>query len=117
MIIEQFSELTKIEEVGGLTTFELDDVHGSHSETSTVDETSDITIHADVVEAKLLSFNFTGISFGIIAHGKDILLAVCSVVVEVDLGIEADNLTLWSFTKGVDFDLEDYYDHLRRLFT
>jgi hypothetical protein len=67
--------------------------------------------HTDVVKTEFFSFNFTRISLGVVAHCKDVLLAVSSVVVEVDLGVEADNLTLGSFAEGVDFDLEyDYND-------
>lgn len=43
------STTTNVEEVGGLATVELDDIHGSHGKTGTVDEAANVTIELDEV--------------------------------------------------------------------
>lgn len=45
------STTTNIKEVGRITTVELDDIHGGHGETSTVDQASNVTIKLDEVQA------------------------------------------------------------------
>jgi len=43
-----------VEEVGGLSAIQLDDVHGGHGKTGSVDETSDVTVELDEVESEPL---------------------------------------------------------------
>jgi hypothetical protein len=41
-----------VKEVGGFTAVKLDDVHGGHGQTSTIDQASDVTVELDEVETK-----------------------------------------------------------------
>jgi len=45
------STTANVKEVGRVTTVELDDVHGGHGETSTVDQASNVTVKLDEVQA------------------------------------------------------------------
>lgn len=98
------STTTDIEEVSGGTTVELNNIHGSHGETSTVHHAADVTIETDVVEVEEGSSDFTRVLHGGITESEDLLLAESSVIIEVDLGIDAVALAV-SNNEGVDLDL------------
>lgn len=99
------STTTDIQEVGGLTTVQLDDIHSSHGETSTVDETADVTVELDEVEARLGSTNLVSILLSGITPLKDLLLSEIGVVVETELGIHAQNLVVGGLGKRVNLNL------------
>ena len=77
-----------VEEIGRATAGVLNDVHRPHGQTGTIDETGDIAIETNVIEAELARFHLAGIFFGHIAIGHDLRMAEHRVVVEVELGIE-----------------------------
>ncbi len=95
---------TDVEEVRGFTSGELDDVHGGHGESCSVDEASDVSVEADVVEVELTCFDFAGILLGFVAHGDDVGLAEQGVVVEVELGVEGEEALVWGDHEWVDLD-------------
>jgi len=94
-----------IEEVGGLTSVELDDVHGGHGKTGTVDEAANVTVELDEVQARLGGLDLVGVLLGGVAPLEDLLLSEVGVVVEVELGVHAENLVVRSLGQGVDLDL------------
>lgn len=96
---------TDVEEVGGLATVELDNVHGGHGKTGTVDETANVTVELDEVQAGLGSLDLVSVLLGGVAPFEDLLLSEVGVVVEVELGVHAENLVVRSLGEGVDLDL------------
>lgn len=94
-----------IEEVGGLAAVELDNVHGGHGETGTVDEAANVTVELDKVQAALGSTDLVGVLLGRVAHLENLLLAEVGIVVEAKLGVHAENLVVRSLGEGVDLDL------------
>lgn len=52
---------TDIEEIGGLSSVEFDDVHGGHGESGSVDHAADISVEVDVVEVGLGSSDLQGV--------------------------------------------------------
>lgn len=99
------STTTDVEEVGGLAAVELDDIHGSHGKTGTIDEAADIAVELDEVEVGLGGPHLIGILLGGIAPREDLLLAEVGVVVETKLSVHAENLVVGSLGEGVDLDL------------
>ena len=96
---------TNVEEVGGLAAVELDDVHGGHGKTGTVDEAANVTIELDEVEVGLGGADLIGVLLGGVAPLEDVLLAELGVVVEPELGVHAENLVIGGLGQGVDLDL------------
>lgn len=96
---------TNVEEVSGLTTVQLDDVHGGHGKTGTVDEAADITVKLDEVEVGLGGADLIGVLLGGVAPLKDLLLSEVGVVVETELGVHAENLVVRGLRQGVDLNL------------
>ena len=76
-----------IQKVGGLTTVELDNVHGGHGKTGTVDEAANVTVELDEVQVGLGSLDLVGVLLGGVAPLENLLLPELGVVVEVELGI------------------------------
>ncbi len=93
-----------VEEVGGFAAVELDDVHGGHGETSTIDEAGDVAVESDVVESEFAGSDFAGIFFGGVTHGGDVFLTIEGVVVEVELGIECDDFVFGGDCERIDLD-------------
>lgn len=96
---------TNVEEVSGLASVQLDDIHGSHGKTGTVDKAADITVKLDEVEVGLSGADLIGVLLGGVAPLKDILLSELSVVVETELGVHAENLVVGGLGEGVDLNL------------
>ena len=82
---------TDIKEVGRVSAVELDDVHGGHGQTRSVDQAANGALEPDVVEAGLGGGDLTGILLGVVSELKHILLPEICVVIKVDLGIHAGN--------------------------
>lgn len=99
------STATNVQEVGGLATVQLDDVHGGHGQTSTVDEAANIAVELDEVQARLGSANLIRVLLCGVAPLEDLLLTEVGVVIETELGIHAENLVVVRLGKGVDLDL------------
>lgn len=66
---------------------EVEDVHGSHGKTGTVNETANVTVKLDKVETVLGSLDFLSILLGGVSELEDILLSEIGVVVETKLGV------------------------------
>ena len=81
-----------IEEVGRRLAVELDDVHGGHGEAGAVDHAADGAVERHVVEVVFRRLDLLGVLLGEIAQRHDIGMAIERVVVEADLGVEADEL-------------------------
>src|SRR4051812_22692042 len=95
---------TDVEKVRGIATGKLDDVHGSHGESSAVHHATDIAVQLDVVETVLRGFDFERIFFGDVAQIAKIRMPEERVVVEVDLGIEREDATIAGSDQRIDFD-------------
>src|SRR5690606_16168629 len=83
-----------IEEVGGLAAFELDGVHGGHGEAGAVDEAADVAIEGDVGEAHAAGAHLGGILRGGVEELLDVLVAEGGVVIEVELGVDGEDLAI-----------------------
>ena len=94
-----------IEEICGETAGVLDDVHGGHGEAGAVDEASDIAIETDVTEIELGGGDFAWVFFGAVAEGDDFGLAVEGVVVEIEFGVEGEEIPVLGDDEGIDLDL------------
>merc|ERR1719422_812791 len=97
---------SNIQEVGGFSSVQLDDVHGGHGEAGTIDQTPDVPVQLDVVEAVLGSLHLPGVRLGRVLHLKYMFLSEGSIVIKSKLGISSVNLTLRSFREWVDLQLE-----------
>jgi hypothetical protein len=99
-----------IKEVSWHTALQLNDIHGGHSQTCTVDHAPDVTVQSNVVESGGDSLLLAGVdifrSQGCLAQFEQFLLSELSVIVDVDLGVDAVDLVLGVGGPWVDFDLE-----------
>lgn len=96
---------TTVEEVGGLTSVQLDDIHGGHSETSSVDKTANVSVELDEVKTVLGSLNLLGVLLGQISPGPDLLLSERGVVVEAELGVHGNHSVVGGLRQRVNLDL------------
>lgn len=96
---------TTVEEVSGLTSVELDDVHGGHGETSSVDETSNVSVELDEVKTVSGSLNLLGVLLGQISPGPHLLLSERGVVVKAELGVHGNDSVVGGLGQRVDLDL------------
>ena len=99
------STTTDIQEVSGATAVQLDDVHGSHGKTGTVDQAANVTVQLDEVQAVLSSLDLIGILLGVVAPREDLLLTELGVVVEAELGVHSQDLVVGGLGQGVDLQL------------
>lgn len=81
---------TDVQEVCGISSMELNDVHGGHGKTSSVDHASDGSIQSNVVQVELSGSDFLGVFLRKIALGEKLLLTELSVVVETHLSIKSE---------------------------
>lgn len=81
-----------IEEVGWVSSVDLDDIHGGHGQTSSVHEAANGSVKTNVVQAGLRGGDLPGVFLGVIAELKHLLLPEVSIVIKVDLGIHARDL-------------------------
>src|SRR5690606_25211821 len=77
---------TDVKEVGWLAAVQVDDVHGAHGQTGTVDHAADVAFQSYVVQFELGSVGFARIVLRRVMHGAQLGLAVHGVAVDVDLG-------------------------------
>lgn len=99
------STTTDVKEVSGVTAVQLDDIHGGHGETSTINQAANVTVQLDEVQAVLSGLDLIGILLGGIAPREDLLLTELGVLVEAELGIHGKNLVIGGFGQRVDLDL------------
>ena len=101
------STTTTVQEVGWITTVQLDHVHGGHGQTGTVHQTTNVTLQLDKVQVALLGNHFVWVFLSQISPGVDFLLSERGIVVETELGVHAHHLLVLAnnLTQWVDFDL------------
>ncbi len=83
------STAAHVEEVGWLAAMQVDDVHGTHGQASTVDHAADVAFQRYVVQFELGSVRFARIVLRRIVESLQLRLTVHGVGVDVDLGVEA----------------------------
>ena len=93
-----------VQEVGRLTTAELDDVHGGHGQAGTIHHAADIAVELHVVEAGFSGFHLRGVLLGGVAHGSIVRVAVEAVAVEGHLGVHRDDAVIGGLEDGVDLE-------------
>src|SRR5690606_21966036 len=96
------SAAADVQEVGRLAAEQLDRVHGGHGQTGAVHQAADIAIELDVGQVELAGFDFSGIFFVQIAVGQDIGMAEQRVRIEVELGVQGDDLAVAGDDQRVD---------------
>ena len=84
-------DIAHVQEVGGLTAGQLDDVHGGHRQPGPVHHAPDVPIQLDVVEAVPGGLDVERGLLVDVAQGHDLLVAVERVVVEVELRIQGQD--------------------------
>jgi hypothetical protein len=98
------NDTSNIEEVGWGSAVKRDDVHGRHGETSAVDQTTNVSVKADVVKVGLGRDDFSLVFLLPVSELEDFLLSVSSVLVEVDLGVHGENFAGGVFGERVNFE-------------
>ena len=83
-----------VEEIGRLGAVKLDDVHGGHGQAGAVDQAADVAVEGDVVEAGLLGADVEGALLGFVGEGGEVGVAESGVVVEVELGVDGQQLAV-----------------------
>ena len=104
-----------VEEVGGLHAVELDDVHGGHGEAGAVDHAADLAVELDVVEVVLGGLDLGRVFLVDVAQLGDVLVPEERVVVEVDLGVEAEELAGLGHDQRVDLEQRSCPSRRRRV--
>src|SRR5690606_32199451 len=92
-----------VQEVGRLAAEQLDGVHGGHGQAGAVDQAADVAVELDVGQVELAGFDFSGIFFVEVAVGDDLGVAEQRVGIEVELGVQGDDVALAVAVQGVDF--------------
>ena len=100
---------------------ELDDIHGRHGQTCTIDHATNVTIKTYVVDSGLRGSDITRIFLRLfhekekkhtylVSHSKDFLLSELGVFIKVELGINTADVLLTSrilyHRQRVDFHLQ-----------
>src|SRR5690606_30116132 len=93
-----------VQEVGRLAAEQLDGVHGRHGQTSAVDQAADVAVELDVGQIEFAGFDFGGVFFVQVAVGDELRVAEQGVRVEVELGVQGDDVALAVAVQRVDFD-------------
>ena len=82
----------------------LDDIHSGHGEPGPVDHAADVSVQGDVVEVVVGGLHLPGVFLAPVPLVEDALLPEVGVVVELQLGVEADKVTGAVLREGVDLD-------------
>ena len=91
-----------VEEIRRRLAVELDDVHRRHREPGAVDHAADGAVERDVVEVVFRRLDLLLVLLGEVAQRHDVGMAVERVVVEADLGVEADELVALGDDQRID---------------
>ena len=102
---------TNVQEVSRVTTVELDDVHGSHGETGTVDKATNVTIELDEVETGRSCLDLIRVFLRNVPPFKHLLLTEVCVIVKVQLGIHGKNAVVGGLGQRVDLNLSGILLH------
>src|SRR5207302_1667361 len=98
------SAAADIEKIRRLATKELDDVHRRHGEPGSVHHTADRAVELDVGEFVPGRLALHRIFLIRVAQLLDVLVTVERVVVEIDLGIETNDLAVLRHYQRVDLE-------------
>src|SRR6185437_2993543 len=93
-----------VEEVGRLAAVQLDEVHGRHRESRAVDHARDITVQGNVVELMLTGTALHRVFLAGIAQLRKIRMPEYRVGIDVDLGIERNELAGLRHDEGIHLD-------------
>lgn len=102
---------TNVQEVSRRTTVQLDDIHGSHGKTSTVDKAANVTVELDEVKPGSSCLDLIGVLLGNVPPVENLLLAEVGVVVEVQLRIHGKDTVVGGLRERVDLDLSGILLH------
>src|SRR5471032_2997234 len=92
-----------VQEVGWLAAEQLDGVHGGHGQAGAVHQATDVAVQGDVSQVEFRCFNFSWIFFVQVAVSDDFWLTEQPVGVEVELGVQSDDLARTGQYQRVDF--------------
>ena len=93
-----------VEEVCGIAAEVFYYIHCRHSKPRAVHHARDVAVEGDVVEPVLACLDFLGILFVWVAELLELGVAEEAVVVERDLGVEADDFSVFGEDEGIDFN-------------
>mmetsp|Transcript_26258 Transcript_26258/g.77645 ORF Transcript_26258/g.77645 Transcript_26258/m.77645 type:complete len:434 (+) Transcript_26258:483-1784(+) len=93
-----------VQEIGGLAAVQADNVHRGHGQPGPVHHAPDVAVQADVVEIPLVGVDLAGILLRVIPLGEDVLLTKHRIVIETDLGVGGDQLTLGILGERIHLD-------------
>jgi hypothetical protein len=93
-----------VQEVGRLGAKQLDGVHGGHGQTGAIDQAADVAVQADVGQVELRGLDFGRVFFVQVAQGHDFRVAEQRVAVEVELGVQRNDVALAIAVQRVDFN-------------
>ena len=92
-----------VQEVGRLAAEQLDGVHGGHGQAGAVHQAADVAVQRDVSQVEFRCFDFGRIFFVQVAVGDDFRVTEQGVRVEVELGVQRDDLARTRQDQRVDF--------------
>src|SRR5262249_31026086 len=104
-----------VDEIRGPTAVELDDAHGGHREARAVDQAADRAVERDVIEVVTRSGDLFFVLFAEIAQRDHLGVAVERVVVEGNLGVEADQRAGLGQHQRVDLEQAHVLGEKRRI--
>jgi hypothetical protein len=84
-----WSAPSDVQEVGGLTTVQREDIHRGHGQAGTVDEAPDVAIKFDKVQVRLLRLNLGRFFLRDVTKVENIFLTELGVIVKAKLGVHA----------------------------
>ena len=93
-----------IKEIGWLPAVQLDDVHGGHGQSSTVDKAADVSIKLDVGESSFFGTDFNFLFFREVPEFVPIFVSEFSVLIKGDFGIQRNDVVVSCSNEGVDFE-------------
>src|SRR5690606_31365108 len=95
---------TDVEEVGRLATEQLDGVHGSHGQAGAVYQAADVAVELNIRQVKLAGFELGGIFFVQVAIFNDFGVTEQRVGIEVEFGVQSNDVAIAVAVQGVDRD-------------
>ena len=91
-----------VQEVRGLAAVQLDQVHGRHGEPGAVHHAGDIAVERHIVELMLRRLALHRILLRVIPQGRQVLVPEQRVVLDVDLGIERQQIAVAGDDQRID---------------
>ena len=98
------SAATNIEEVGGLTTVRLNDVHGGHGESGAIDEATDVAANMNIVQIEVFGVPLPRVVLGLVLLVGEVLLAEDRVRVDGHFAVSGEHFAFLSQHEWVDLN-------------